>query len=272
MQDENNIFSDIPGLDNPDGLQQYLENQVVAQNTPDAVIPAALQQTNPNPEVGNPQPAGTENPAQQTFTSEQVQAIINAVRQQQATTVQQTAPRQQAAQTTPQQSYTPQEMSAINAMLSRGYSLEQVMRAVQSNRARSNGGVDPAVIQKINNIENYLQNQQYQAAQNEFIDKMTTFGNKFGLSENDLVTFGNQALAKGINLTTVSDVEMVFKAMYPEQYAIRVQRMSNTPTSQIYGGTSVSENNQVVNEKAMDAYVDAFLKRSMPNQYGMQKK
>ena len=148
------------------------------------------------------------------------------------------------------------------------------MSAVQSHRAKTSGAVNPALLQKINNIENYLQNQQYQAAVNDFTTKMTSFGDRFGLSEADLVTFGNQALAKGINLINVpaQDIETVFRAMYPEQYSIRMQRMSNTPTSQIYGGTSVPENNRIVNEKAMDAYVDAFLKRSMPNQYGMQRK
>ena len=266
MQD-NNMFSDIPALNDANGLAQYVEQQNAAQYNTE--LPGALQQpVTPNVEETEEEPT--------TFTSEQVQQIIQAVQAQQQQQRQQQVTQQQATQvrqTQPTQAaYTPQELNAINTLLSRGYSLEQVMQAVQSHRMKTNGGVDPAVIQKINNIEQYLQNQQYQAELNSFTTKMTTFGNKFGLSEADLVTFGNQALEKGINLIIVQDVEMVFKAMYPEQYAIRMQRMSNTPTSQIYGGTSVPENNRVVNERAVDAYVDAFLKRSMPNQYGMQKK
>ena len=267
MQD-NNIFSDIPALGDEQGLAQFLDQQAEA-STPEVTIPAALQQTpaptvtpEVTPEVPNPQPQ------QQMYTAEQVQAIINASRQQ----ANQVQPQVQQPVQQPQQAYTPQELNAINTMLARGYSLEQVMRAVQTNRAKTGATQDPALAQKIQNIEQYLAQQQYQVAQNEFINKMTTFGDRFGLSEQDLVTFGNAALAKGINLVNVQDVEMVFKAMYPEQYSIRVQRMSNTPTSQIYGGTSVPENNQVQNEKYIDNYVDNFLKRSMPNQYGMQKK
>lgn len=278
MQDELNQFSDIPALGDEQALAQFLENQNNAATT-EVQIPPALQQVNPvqtgNPvqptDGGNPQQS---NPGQQaTFTPEQVQAIINASRQQTAQ-VQQPVVQKPAVQQTQPAVYSPQELNAIQTMLARGYSLEQVLRAVQSNRARAGNPTqtDPALAQKINNIEQYLAQQEYQAAQHSFIEKMTTFGDKFGLTENDLVTFGNAALAKGINLVNVQDVEMVFKAIYPEQYAIRVQRMSNTPTSQIYGGTSVPENSRAVNDKVIDAYVDSFLKRSMPNQYGMQKK
>lgn len=269
MQDENNIFSDIPSLGDVEGLNQYMEQQTANQLNENISIPGALQQ-NQQQDVQTPPQENVPQNSQVMYTPEQVQAIVQQVQQQYAAMQQQQ--QQQVAQNTNAQAYTPQELNAINTLLSRGYSLEQVLQAVQSNRARNSSGVNPAVLQKINNIENYLQQQQYQAALHEFTTKMTTFGDKFGLSEQDLVTFGNAALAKGINLTEVQDVEMVFKMMYPEQYSIRMQRMSNTPTSQIYGGTSVPETNRTLNEKAMDAYVDAFLKRSMPNQYGMQRK
>ena len=131
--------------------------------------------------------------------------------------------------------------------------------------------VDP-ISEKVTQIEQYLKQQQYKAEENAFISKMTEFGNKYGLSENDLVIFGNKAMEKGINLVNVSDVELVFKALYPEQYAIRLQRMSNTPTSQIYGGSSVPEAPRAAASKVEDAYVENFLKHSMPNQYGMFKK
>ena len=270
MQDENNIFSDIPSLGDVEGLNQYMEQQTANQFNENISIPGALQQEQQS-DVQTPQENVSQN-SQVVYTPEQVQAIVQQVQQQYAAMQQQQQQQQQVTQNTNVQAYTPQELNAINTLLSRGYSLEQVLQAVQSNRARNSSGVNPAVLQKINNIENYLQQQQYQAALTEFTTKMTTFGDKFGLSERDLVVFGNAALAKGINLTEVQDVEMVFKMMYPEQYSIRMQRMSNTPTSQIYGGTSVPETNRALNEKAMDAYVDSFLKRSMPNQYGMQRK
>ena len=278
MQDENNIFSGIPSLDDDQGLAQYLEQQTVSQFDNGNEIPNALQQTNSNEGGSNTQDVNTQPQVQSTnptYSAEQVQNIINTIHQQYAQQTQQ-AQRQAAPQ--PQRqvqqapTYSQAELNAINQMLARGYSLEQVLAAVQNNRARTGVQRDPALVQKINNIEQYLYNQQYKAEQTAFIDKMTTFGNRLGLSENDLVTFGNAALAQGINLINVPDVEKVFKMIYPEQYAIRTQRMSNTQTSQIYGGTSVPETNRALNEKAMDAYVDSFLKRSMPNQYGMQRK
>ena len=96
---------------------------------------------------------------------------------------------------------------------------------------------------------------------------LTAFGDKFGLSENDLVVFGNTALAKGINIAQVSDLESVFRAIYPEQYAIRVQRMQHTPTSQIFGGSTMFINPTAMSEQAADNYVEGFLKGAMPNQY-----
>lgn len=277
MQDENNIFSGIPSLDDDQGLAQYLEQQTVSQFDNGNEIPNALQQTNSNEGNDNVPNNATQPQVQSngtTYSAEQVQNIINTIHQQYAQQTQRQAAPQPQSQRQVQQAptYSQAELNAINQMLSRGYSLEQVLAAVQNNRARTGVQRDPALEQKINNIEQYLYNQQYKAEQTAFIDKMTTFGNRLGLSENDLVTFGNAALAQGINLINVPDVEKVFKMIYPEQYAIRTQRMSNTQTSQIYGGTSVPETNRALNEKAMDAYVDSFLKRSMPNQYGMQRK
>lgn len=277
MQDENNIFSGIPSLDDDQGLAQYLEQQTVSQFDNGNEIPNALQQTNSNEGNDNVSNNATQPQVQSngtTYSAEQVQNIINTIHQQYAQQTQRQAAPQAQPQRQVQQAptYSQAELNAINQMLSRGYSLEQVLAAVQNNRAKTGVQRDPALVQKINNIEQYLYNQQYKAEQTAFIDKMTAFGNRLGLSENDLVTFGNAALAQGINLINVPDVEMVFKMIYPEQYAIRTQRMSNTQTSQIYGGTSVPETNRALNEKAMDAYVDSFLKRSMPNQYGMQRK
>ena len=123
------------------------------------------------------------------------------------------------------------------------------------------------MLDKVNAIENYLQQSAYDKAQTEFVNKLTAFGDKFGLSENDLVVFGNTALAKGINIAQVSDLESVFRAIYPEQYAIRVQRMQHTPTSQIFGGSTMFVNPTAMSEQAADNYVEGFLKGAMPNQY-----
>jgi hypothetical protein len=122
-------------------------------------------------------------------------------------------------------------------------------------------------LQRLQGVENYLEEQRYMAAQNEFIDRMVTFGNKFGLSEDELVTFGNNALTKGINLTTVNDVEAVFRAIYPEQYSIRSQRIAGAAASHIYGGANTPEAPRAATSKLEDAYVDNFLKQAMPNQY-----
>lgn len=269
------MFSDIPGLADTNGFAQFVENQNASQqpatgNVPPLTQPNPVATPNPTtPEQGTGTPApdtGTNQPV--TYTAEQVQQLINSMR------AQQTQVRQPQV-STPQPSkgvYTPQEINAINTLLARGYSLEQVMQAVNANRAKTAPQADPAVLAKINRIEQYLADQQYKAEQNAFVDKMNTFGTKFGLSEDDLVTFGNAAMSKGINLLNVSDVEMVFKALYPEQYAVRVQRMSNTPTSQIYGGQSVPEAPRAAISKAEDAYVENFLQHAMPNQYGMQRK
>lgn len=76
----------------------------------------------------------------------------------------------------------------------------------------------------------------------------------------------------GINLANVTDVEAVFRAVYPEQYAIRSQRIAGASASQIYGGASAMETPRAASSKLEDAYVDAFLKQAMPNAYGMHTK
>lgn len=281
MQDENNIFSDLPGLGDEEALNQYLNNQVVNEIIPNTQTPS-LAQPNQNVQEQNTQPNSTPNPTEstttpnntpKTYTYDEVQAMLSQERQMQQKLQQNAIPNIGNVRPS-NNAYSPQELNAINNLLSRGYSLEQIMSAVQSNRMKhgATASTDPRIINKINNIEKYLQQQQYQEEQNAFIDKMTEFGNKFGLSEDDLVTFGNVAMSKGINLINTPDVEIIFKALYPEQYAIRMQRISNPQTSQIYGGTSVPENQNANTSKLEDAYVESFMKRSMPNQYGMQKR
>ena len=283
MSNNENLFSDIPALGDEAGLNQFLDAQLAQDaGIENPQIPEMQQITSQNNQgnQGNQGNASAvENPSAlnaPTYTPEQIQQIIQenqAYRNQQAQRVLQA---QQQAQIRAQQAqpasggYSAQQVNAIKVLLDRGYSLESIMQAV--NRQSPNTAAQNQAMQRIQAIEQHLQQQEYLAEQNAFIEKMTTFGNKYGLSENDLVTFGNAAMAQGINLTQVNDVEMVFKAIYPQQYAIRAQRLQNTPTSQIYGGVSISETPRAASSKLEDAYVDAFMKKTMPNQYEMSKK
>ena len=171
--------------------------------------------------------------------------------------------------------YTAQEQAFITQALSKGYKLPQIEQVIMQNRAK-NGIVNPqgnAMDQRVAAIENFLRSQQYVQAQNAFIAKANTFATKWGLSDADLETFANEALKHGINIADEKvDMEMVFRAVYPQQYAIRSQRMSPTNASQIYGGTSIPEGSRANASKLEDQYVDAFLKGAMPNQYAASNK
>ena len=267
---DTNLFSDIPGLDNPNGLTDFLN----AQNQPaqDPGVPALTQpNATPATPVTNVDTGAPSNEAApQTFTQEQVVQIIKNLQASQAQVKQPVQPvAQPQPQVNPQGGYSAQEVQFINAALAKGYSLEQIMSTLSQRRQPQ---AQDATAAKVAQIEQYLQQQQYKAEESAFIDKMTTFGERFGLSENDLVIFGNKAMENGINLVNVPNVEMVFKMLYPEQYSVRLQRMSNASTSQIYGGSSVPEAPRAAVSKMEDAYVESFLKHSMPNQYGMNKK
>ena len=261
-----NIFSGIPALDDAAGLEQYVNNTALGEmGFNNTTLPAALQpiQTAPQQPAAQPQePAVQTEPTAPQYTAEQVSQIIARNQQLEAQArAAQMQPQQQPMQST----YTPHQANIIKQLIDRGVPIERIQAALNVNRQQSNAAA--LTMQRIQNIENYIQNQQYVAEQNAFIDKMTDFGNKFGLSEDDLVTFGNMAMSKGINLTTVNDVEAVFRAVYPEQYAIRSQRLAGAPTSHIYGGTNTPETPRASASKLEDAYVDSFLKQAMPNQY-----
>lgn len=269
------IFSGIPALGDTAGLETFMNDQTVAQAVPNDGIPAALQQQQPAPAAEpapttDPAPAAIPaTPAAPTYTSEQVQEIINRMQAQQAAQVQaqqqQAMLQQRQAQAAAQRAaYTPQQAAIIKQLIDKGVGLDRIMAAM-------NGGQN-ALAARLQAIEQRMQQQQYAAEEQAFINKMTEFGNKFGLTEADLVTFGNAAYEKGINVAQVTDVESVFRALYPEQYAIRMQRMSNAPASQIFGGSSVPEMPRAAASKVEDQYVEQFLRHSMPNQYGMTRK
>ena len=261
----NDIFSGIPALEDESGLEQVMnQNTLDGMGLGNPTIPAALQtQTQPQAEPAPAQPAEPA-PAAPQYTVEQVSQII-ARNQQLEAQARTQAMRAQTPQRSAASAYTPYQANIIKQLIDRGVPLSRIQQALDGNRQQN--AVNNAAMRRIQGIENYLQEQQYLVEQNAFIDKMTIFGDKFGLTEDDLVTFGNKAYSMGINLTTVNDVEAVFRAVYPEQYAIRSQRIAGAPASQIYGGASTPEAPRAAASKLEDAYVDNFLKQAMPNQY-----
>lgn len=277
MPDE--LFSGIPSLDDEAGVQNYLNNAILNEagfsnepaqatlQTPIAAQPAQAQ-AQPVAEEGVP----ANNTAPQ-YTSEQIAAIIARNQQLEAYTQrQQQQPQvQPQTQTQSQSQYTPRQAQLIKQLIDKGVPLEKINAALANRQAPQ---ANTALMNRLANVENYLRNQEYAAAQSAFVDKMTAFGERFGLSENDLVTFGNKAMTMGINLTEVpaEAVESVFRAVYPDQYAIRSQRIAGASASHIYGGASAIDTPRASASKLEDAYVDAFLKQSMPNQYGKYTK
>lgn len=265
-----NIFSGIPSLEDVQGLEQFMTNAQTEDFGFNGQVPAALQQQQQDPAPAEPQTEPqVPQPQAPTFTSEQVAQIVSKL---QSANAQRVAQPQQPLQrqNVPQSAYTPQQATVIKQLIDRGVPLERILASMNGNRQQT--AAQQQVLTRLQGIEQYLQNQQYKTEEANFINKMTTFGDKFGLSESDLVTFGNQALSMGINLANVTDVEAVFRAVYPEQYAIRSQRIAGASASQIYGGASGMETPRAASSKLEDAYVDAFLKQAMPNAYGMHTK
>lgn len=271
---DNELFSGIPSLDDEAGVQNYLNNAIITDAGLGGNVPAALQTQPTEPQVQQPTepaPAPTA-PAAPQYTAEQVAAIIARNQQLEAQATQQANARA-AAQNQPQpNTYTPRQAQLIKQLIDRGVPLERIQAAL-ANRTQAQQA-NTALMDRLTKVEQYLQQQEYEAAQSAFVDKMTTFGNRFGLSENDLVTFGNKAMAMGINLTEVpaESIENVFKAVFPDQYAIRSQRIAGASASHIYGGAGSVETPRASASKLEDAYVDAFLRQSMPNQYGKYTK
>lgn len=272
MGNENNIpqtpdFSDIPNLGDTQGLETFLNNEMLAAQGLQPQETSAAQPAQPADPAATtpttPAPAAGGNGDTITLTREQLNAIL--------------ASRGQApAATNPAQpkssGYSAQDQVFIARALQQGYSLEQINNFLVQQRGQA-GRIAPVLEQRLSQVEQYLKEQEYVQAETAFINKLSDFGNKWGLSEQDLVIFGNAALQKGINIAVGNvDLEAVFRAIYPEQYGIRSRRMTPTNSSQIYGGTNIPEGSRVNAARAEDAYVEAFLKGAMPNQYGMLNK
>ena len=279
-----NIFSGIPSLNDDTGLQTYLNNQQLTslgiantevETSAQGQQPVVQPTTQPGQSAQSvAQPTVQEQPTLQGagYTVEDVNRILarNAELEKQVNamarpTTPTTFTPTRTTVTTPTPRYSANQINLIKQALDQGATIEQIQAAL--SRKPVQDGTSKELLDKVNAIENYLQQSAYDKAQTEFVNKLTAFGDKFGLSENDLVVFGNTALAKGINIAQVSDLESVFRAIYPEQYAIRVQRMQHTPTSQIFGGSTMFINPTAMSEQAADNYVEGFLKGAMPNQY-----
>ena len=279
-----NIFSGIPSLNDDTGLQTYLNNQQLTnlgisntevETSAQGQQPVVQPTTQPSQSAQSvTQPTVQEQPTLQGagYTVEDVNRILarNAELEKQVNamarpTTPTTFTSTRTPVTTPTPRYSANQINLIKQALDQGATIEQIQAAL--SRKPVQDGTSKELLDKVNAIENYLQQSAYDKAQTEFVNKLTAFGDKFGLSENDLVVFGNTALAKGINIAQVSDLESVFRAIYPEQYAIRVQRMQHTPTSQIFGGSTMFINPTAMSEQAADNYVEGFLKGAMPNQY-----
>lgn len=267
-----NDFSGIPSLGDEQGLANFLQQQELAASgfgPAPAAQPAQPQQPDaqsqpaaqPQPQLQpQPQPA-----APRTYTQDELAAIlaqVDAIRQRQAAPQPQPQPQPQR-----QAAYSPQEIQFINQALAQGYSMQAIQNAINQRRGQS--GYNPQVAsleQRMNQLQQYLATQEYRDAEAAFIEKLTAFGDKFGLSEQDLVTFGNAAMQKGINIAVGNvDLETVFRAVYPEQYAIRSQRIAQAPSSQIFGGSSAAEPTGAQSQKAAAEYAKAFLAQRMPN-------
>lgn len=263
-------FSDIPSLSDTEGLESFMQNEALKEQG----LPPVTQDAQPVQEQPTQQPQVEDNSsalkAPENYTSGQISQILaqldNINRRLNASQPQ--APAQTAA-------YSNTERNFITEALNRGYSIDQINQVIlqRRNAAAATTSKNVAIESRIAAMEEYLRSQEYKTAETAFINKISAFGDKWGLSEQDLVTFGNAALSKGINIAMPNtDLEAIFRAVFPEQYAIRSQRMTPTNTSQIFGGTSVPENYNRTSSRAEDAYVESFLKNSMPNQYGMLNK
>ena len=268
----NELFQGLPNLGDTEGLNNLLESQKLAEMgiQPASAQPEAQPASQPAQPTQGVQPqAPATQPAQ--YSAEDIQKIIaenQAFRAQaaqaQATQMGIQRPVQQA-QPQPRAQVNPQLNQLIAMALAQGYTPEQIYQAM--GRPAQSQNPNAQLEGRVNQIANYLAQQQYENERSAFVEKMTNFGDKWGLSESDLVLFANTAYEKGINVATVKDVEAVFRAIYPDQYALRLQRMQNQTGSQIYGGTSIPEAPRATQSKMEDAYVEAFLKNAMPNQY-----
>lgn len=273
-----NQFSDIPGLGDAAGLEAYLQNQSLAAQ---GVQPQAAEQAAAANQAaqGQAQPdhSAGQLAAGRTYTEEDLRQIVASLdrlqagqRGSQLQQQQQQQQQQPQPQAPRQAAYSPQELAFIQKALGLGYGIDDINKTIMSRRAQASPSNIDA---RISAIEQTLQSAAYKQAETAFVDRLSAFGDKYGLSEDDIVQFANAAMDQGINIAMSNvNLDTVFRAVYPEQYAIRTQRMQNSPSSQIYGGAAMPGSNTASAQRAASAYVENFLASRMPGQYQPPKK
>jgi len=264
MNDEN---TQLPALDDEKGLQNLLQQQQMASI---GIVPQTQEQPDDSGEEiqgqGYEDTPAQDASGQTVFTEAQVQAILqnyaNAVKSTIAPQ-QQSVPQPQAA---PSAAYNERQMQLVNEAMRRGIPLDKIAAALATQRQSSQPDYSQELMSKVNELQQRFNQIEQTKMTEQFESKMTAFGNKLGLSERDLYTFGTKALENGINILYVNDIEAVFRGLYPDQYALRVQRAQPQATSQIYGGSNVGTTAQDT-ERYAQQYAEQFLKNTMPNYY-----
>lgn len=259
----NEEITQLPALDDETGLQNLLQQKEMQSI---GIVPQPTQNTGTQAPAQPVQPAAVAQPTQQgpVYTEAQVQAIL----QQQAAARQTVAPQQQVPQQQPAQgvAYSERQTQLVVEAMRRGIPLDRIVNALNTNRQMGSPDYAQQLMSKVEELQQRFNQIEESKVAEQFESKMTAFGNKLGLSERDLYTFGTKALENGINILYVNDIEAVFRGLYPEQYALRVQRAQPQATSQIYGGSNVGTTSQDT-EKYAQQYAEQFLKNTMPNYY-----
>ena len=259
----NEEITQLPALDDETGLQNLLQQKEMQSI---GIVPQPTQTTGTQAPAQPVQPAAVAQPTQQgpVYTEAQVQAIL----QQQAAARQTVAPQQQVPQQQPAQgaAYSERQTQLVVEAMRRGIPLDRIVNALNTNRQMGSPDYAQQLMSKVEELQQRFNQIEESKVAEQFESKMTAFGNKLGLSERDLYTFGTKALENGINILYVNDIEAVFRGLYPEQYALRIQRAQPQATSQIYGGSNVGTTSQDT-EKYAQQYAEQFLKNTMPNYY-----
>jgi hypothetical protein len=257
----NDEITQLPALDDESGLQNLLQQKEMQSI---GIVP---QPTSPATQApAQPVQQAAAQPTQQgpVYTEAQVQAIL----QQQAAARQTVAPQQQVPQQQPAQgaAYSERQTQLVVEAMRRGIPLDRIVSALGTQRQNGTPDYAEQLMSKVNELQQRFNQIEESKVAEQFESKMAAFGSKLGLSERDLYTFGTKALENGINILYVNDIEAVFRGIYPEQYALRVQRAQPQATSQIYGGSNVGTTSQDT-EKYAQQYAEQFLKNTMPNYY-----
>lgn len=258
MNDEN---TQLPALDDESGLQNLLQQKEMQSI---GIVPQPATTGTQAPAQPVQQAAAQPTPQGPVYTEAQVQAIL----QQQSAARQTVAPQQQVPQQQPAQgaAYSERQTQLVVEAMRRGIPLDKIVTALGNQRQVGTPDYAQQLMSKVNDLQQRFNQIEESKVAEQFESKMTAFGSKLGLSERDLYTFGTKALENGINILYVNDIEAVFRGIYPEQYALRVQRAQPQATSQIYGGSNVGTTSQDT-EKYAQQYAEQFLKNTMPNYY-----